>query len=59
MTDLDHNIWNLVTNVITTELDKGAKEEDIIILINKITHGIIDQFDILREIARQRRSEIN
>lgn len=59
MTDIDHTIWNLVTNVISTELDNNTHEEDIVILINKITHGIIDQYDILREIQRQRRTVIN
>lgn len=57
--NIDHNIWNLVTNVITSELDKGSREEDIVILINRITHGIVDQYDILREITRQRRNEVN
>lgn len=59
MTDIDHDIWEVVVNTIGTELNMNTSEEDIVIIINRLTHGLIDQYDILREIQRQKRSVIN
>ena len=59
MTDMDHNIWNLVQNTVATMLDNGAGEEDIIIELMKITHGVVEQNDVRREIIRQKRMVVN
>lgn len=57
--NIDHNIWQLVQNVVATRLDEGAGEEDIVIEILKITHGVIAQDSIQREIVRQKRMVVN
>ena len=57
--NIDHNIWQLVQNVVGTRLDEGAGEEDIVIEILKITHGVVPQDSIQREIVRQKRMVVN
>ena len=59
MTDMDHQIWNLVTNVISTMLGEGKKEEEILKEVMAITHGIADYNAIRREIVRQKRMTVN
>jgi hypothetical protein len=59
MTDIDHNIWQLVQNVVGTELDKGTGEEEILKEIMIITHGIVNYDDVRREIVRQKRMVVN
>jgi hypothetical protein len=59
LTDIDHNIWCLVCNVVGTELDKGTGEGEILRQVMVITHGIVDYDAVRREITRQKRMVVN
>lgn len=59
MTDMNHDIWMLVQNVVGTELGKGTGEEEILREIMILTHGIVEYNAVRREIARQKRMVVN
>lgn len=54
LTDIDHIIWQLVQNVVSDMVSRDEHDEKIAIEIGKMTHGLVDYNDIMREIKRQK-----